>query len=57
MYNNRLLTSDAPRRSVDRTLLLQEVVNLLLGSKYTLKEGKVWIESLSRFKYDNTRKL
>lgn len=56
MNNNRLSTSDAPRRSVDRTLLLQEVANLLLGSNYTSKEGKVWIESLSRFKNDNTRK-
>ena len=54
MNNNRLSTSDVPK--VDRTLLLEEIANLLLESNYTLKGGKVWIESLNRFKNDNTRK-
>jgi hypothetical protein len=39
MNNNRLSTSDVPK--VDRTLLLQEIANLLLESNYTSKEGKV----------------
>lgn len=54
MNNNRLSTSDAPK--VDRALLLQEIANLLLESNYTPKEGKVWIESLNRFKNDNCKK-
>lgn len=54
MNNNRLSTSDVPK--VDRTLLLEEIANLLLESNYTPKEGKIWIESLNRFKNDNTRK-
>jgi hypothetical protein len=39
MNNNRLSTSDVPK--VDRTLLLEEIANLLLESNYTLKGGKV----------------
>ena len=54
MNNNRLSTSDAPK--VDRNLLLQEIANLLLKSNYISTEGKVWIESLNRFKNDNSRK-
>ncbi len=58
MNNNRLSTPPPPPDvpKIDWTLLLQKVANLLLGSNYRSKEGKVWTVSLNRFKYDNTSK-
>jgi len=55
MNKYRLSNSDAP--IIDRFSLKAEIDKLLSGpSNYTSKDGKVWINSLKRFKTDNKPK-
>lgn len=50
MNNNRLSTNKAPR--VDRALLYTSVNKLLNGpSNCEIRDGKVWIKSLNRFRH------
>ena len=58
MNNNRLSTSEFPK--IDRNLLLSEITNLLEDSSrsnnYEIKEGRIFIKSLGRYRTDTSPK-
>ena len=56
MNNNRLSTSKVPK--VDRELLQVDITKLLNEpSNYEIKDGRIFIKSLNRFKGSPTSKM